>query len=274
MSRWATEPPFDGQVMVDITYLYEGSSLDVDNVPKPILDALKGLVYSEMTIMRDFRASEHLLVHKTAQDYQRKGYEVTLDAPLDFLPGYRADVLARKGDEVRVIEVKTHSSMADDPRIVELAGILETKPNWSFELLWVGEPEKLRAPDGTRPFESEDISRRTEEARKALEAGFPEAALLLAWSALEASIRELLIADGVVAERVTKTGYLLDQAIFNGIMSNDDNDALAPYRKHRNAIVHGFDVDGFSGEMVTELIDLTRRIEVDAALALEEGYDC
>ena len=33
--------------MVIITYFYEGASLDVDNIPKPILDALKGLVYSD-----------------------------------------------------------------------------------------------------------------------------------------------------------------------------------------------------------------------------------
>ena len=46
-SRWDTEPPFVGEVMVTITYLYEGASLDVDNIPKQILDALKGLVYSD-----------------------------------------------------------------------------------------------------------------------------------------------------------------------------------------------------------------------------------
>ncbi len=31
--------------MLTITYFYEEVSLDVDNIPKPILDALKGLVY-------------------------------------------------------------------------------------------------------------------------------------------------------------------------------------------------------------------------------------
>ena len=45
--RWDTEPPFGGEVMVTITYFFEGASLDVDNIPKPILDALKGLVYSD-----------------------------------------------------------------------------------------------------------------------------------------------------------------------------------------------------------------------------------
>ena len=46
-TRWDTASPFVGEVMVTITYLYEGASLDVDNMSKPILDALKGLVYSD-----------------------------------------------------------------------------------------------------------------------------------------------------------------------------------------------------------------------------------
>ena len=52
-SSWDTEPPFDGEVMVTITYFFEGASLDVDNVPKPILDALKGLVYSDDSQVSD-----------------------------------------------------------------------------------------------------------------------------------------------------------------------------------------------------------------------------
>ena len=46
--RWNNEPPFAGEVTVTITYLFDSvnsASLDVDNIPKPILDALKGLVY-------------------------------------------------------------------------------------------------------------------------------------------------------------------------------------------------------------------------------------
>ena len=33
--------------MVTITYFYQQASPDVDNIPKPILDALKGLVYMD-----------------------------------------------------------------------------------------------------------------------------------------------------------------------------------------------------------------------------------
>jgi hypothetical protein len=39
--------------MVAITYFYERLALDVDNLPKPILDALKGLVYVDDTQITD-----------------------------------------------------------------------------------------------------------------------------------------------------------------------------------------------------------------------------
>ena len=39
--------------MVIITYFYEEAALDVDNIPKPILDALKGLVYSDDSDVSD-----------------------------------------------------------------------------------------------------------------------------------------------------------------------------------------------------------------------------
>lgn len=39
------ELPSTEAILVIITYFYEDYSLDVDNIPKPILDELKGLVY-------------------------------------------------------------------------------------------------------------------------------------------------------------------------------------------------------------------------------------
>lgn len=39
--------------MVTITYFYYGGELDVDNIPKPILDALVGLTYSDDSQVSD-----------------------------------------------------------------------------------------------------------------------------------------------------------------------------------------------------------------------------
>ena len=46
LSTWpASEIPFSGFLQVTIINFYNHASADVDNIPKPILDALNGLVY-------------------------------------------------------------------------------------------------------------------------------------------------------------------------------------------------------------------------------------
>ena len=208
--------------------------------------------------------TEYLLTRKTAEEYRSKGYEVLFEAPLDFFPGFRADLLVRKGDEVRVIEVKSRPSLAANPKIRELAQLIDSKPGWSFELLLVAEPERLDSPEGARAFEGRKILQRIGEAEKSLKEGSPEAAFLLAWSASEAAIRELLASHGVSNTSITSPGFVLDQATFHGIIPRNEYDKLTNMLKYRNAIVHGFGTDDFSGDMVTDLIETTRRITTDA----------
>ncbi len=50
---WGPQQPIDGAVAVIITHLYDRVDLDVDNIPKPILDALKGLVYADDKAVTD-----------------------------------------------------------------------------------------------------------------------------------------------------------------------------------------------------------------------------
>ena len=83
---------------------------------------------------------------------------------------------------------------------------------------------------------------------------------MLVWSAFEAVARELIAAEGISITRVTKSGYVLDQAVYHGIISREDYDYLADMRKYRNAIAHGFDVNGFSDQKVTELIEVVLRL--------------
>lgn len=47
--RWDAEPPFEGVVSVVITHFFKNNDaqMDVDNIAKPILDALKALVFSD-----------------------------------------------------------------------------------------------------------------------------------------------------------------------------------------------------------------------------------
>ncbi len=47
--------------MVTITYFYDSTPMDVDNIPKPILDALKGLVYLDDGQVTDMLCRKRVL---------------------------------------------------------------------------------------------------------------------------------------------------------------------------------------------------------------------
>ena len=210
--------------------------------------------------MEDATILETTLAEVKAEEYRSKGYVVSRDESLDVLPGFRADLVARKGDEVRVIEVKCRSTLTANPRAAELARLVNARPGWSFELILVGQPEGLESPDGAESFEGEHILQRIEQAEKVLESGFPEAAFLLAWSAFEARLRAMIEEEGVSVKRITTSGYVLNLAVIHGVISRDDYGNLADMMKYSNAIAHGFEVHGFGDELVRHLIGTTKRL--------------
>lgn len=198
-----------------------------------------------------------------AEEYRSRGYEV-IEEPSpeqlpEFLSGYRLDLLARKGDEAIVVAVRTRSSLAKDPQIRELARLLPTKPHWNFELVLVGEGERFNAPEGARPFARDDILWSIETAERLLESGFSEAALLLAWSASEATVRLLTEEEGIMLDRINPL-FILKQAVSNGVISRDDYNFLNNVMKYRNALVHGFKTIDFDLAIVSELISITKQL--------------
>ena len=222
-------------------------------------------------MVRHGAISEYLLTKQTAEEYRSRGYEVVLEAPLEFLPGFTADLLVRKGDEVKVIEVKSRPSLADDPRIGELVRRIESMPGWTFELLLVSVPEKLDSPAGARSFGNENIAHRFEEAERALEAGLPEAAFLLAWSAHEAAIRVVFAEQGITESGITGPHFVLNQAVIHGVISRQEYKTLKEMLKYRNAIVHGFSLSDFRAELVVDLITAGRRIIAIASATKDDG---
>ncbi len=203
---------------------------------------------------------EYILARQKAEEYRSKGYDVAENSPLDFLPGFFADLVVRKDDEVKVIEIKSRASLAAKPKIRDLAMVIDSQPGWTFELLLVGEPEKLDAPEMSDAFQRESILQRVGEAETLLELGYPEAALLLAWSACEAAARLAVSEYEVPDAGMTRPEFVLDQAAFLGIVSRSEYNHLQDVQKYRNAIVHGFSHKGFESQLVTDLTETVRGI--------------
>ena len=208
---------------------------------------------------------ENHLARKTAEDYRAQGYHVTFDAPLDFLPGCSADLIARKDDQVRVIAVRTRASLAVSPEMDELARRIDAKPGWSFDLLLVAEPQRLESPEGAQSFERERVLERIEEAETVLNEGHAESAFLLAWSACEAAVRLLIADQDVPSAGITTADYTFEQATYLGVISRDEYRELSNLQKHRNAIVHGYSHEGFADEAVQQVIDIARGMTVATA---------
>lgn len=212
--------------------------------------------------------NERQLAAIAADEYRNQGYEVTPEARLDFMPGFfRADLLARKGDEVRVIEVKARASLKISPQIVRLAEAVKSKPGWHFDLILVGDGEKVELPDdAVAPLDSVGIARRLAAAETALAGDAPESALLIAWSALEGVLRGRLAADATdmtARERTLAPADVFKQAVFHGIITGSDYAYLNDLLKRRNAIVHGFGAK-ISPEATASLIAAVRRIAASA----------
>ncbi len=50
---WDGSPPVGVSVLVSIVYISDTVPFDIDNIPKPILEALNGIVYSDDSLVTD-----------------------------------------------------------------------------------------------------------------------------------------------------------------------------------------------------------------------------
>ena len=211
-------------------------------------------------MQRERDAAEHTVLLSTASEYRRKGYEVAIEAPVGFLPGVRADLIATKQDDKRVIEVKTRSSLRTDPSAERLACAVEAEPGWSFDPVLVPEHVGVDTPENVDPLALDDIRHRLIDAESLFSGSQPEAAVLLAWSGCEAAVRRLLAKEaGGPSKAVSHVRHLLSEATMHGAISRQEHSRLKELASLRNAVIHGFcHGDGDLREAAGELIRLGR----------------
>ena len=195
-----------------------------------------------------------------AAEYLGKGSQVLRDVPLEFLPGYRADMVVKNGYEIKVVEVKTRPSLAANPALEDYERIINSRPGWKFELQLVAEPAGLDVAENAQSLDEVGILSRLDQAETALDAGLPEAAFLMAWTATEALVRMMVKAEGIAIERATNPAYVLGMAVAHGAMDRDDYHHLLKIMEYRNAIAHGFEVSDFNGALVAELAEKVKTL--------------
>ena len=204
------------------------------------------------------RESERMRVEEIAQTYREKGYDVLIeprdDQLPDFLQAFQPDLIVHKGDEHIVVEVRARGQVSDFPQVNELAKVVRNEAGWKFELFLLG-PENSFFVNGASLFTVEEIRLKIKEVAFFVENGHLEAAFLMGWSLVEATLRVLAVKEGIEGETATPD-YLLKQMTFEGIIARETYHDLKHAQKTRDAIAHGFKSSQLTVETAQELIDL------------------
>ena len=201
---------------------------------------------------------------KLAEDYRNKGYEVSFhpnpeDLP-DFLRNYRPDMIARRGDEAVIIEVKSRFSLnsSSTQYLRNLTQAVEQHPGWRFELVMTNSEDVTYSSKAERSLQQPEIETRLQVARH-LATQHLESAILYSWSLVEATLRLVAEDEGLSLQRFDPL-YLVKQLVIEGIVSRSEYQLLMDALSLRNAIAHGFKATQLTQESVYELIDIAEQL--------------
>src|SRR6266481_397409 len=104
-------------------------------------------------------------VSTIAERYRQLGYEVVLEPDASLLPkearSLHPDLLAIKGDEHVIVEVKYQQNLLAYPALMRLAEVIRRIPGWRLDVVVL---EKQRRFTESQPLSLDDAKRRLASA--------------------------------------------------------------------------------------------------------------
>ncbi|HEX8213475.1 MAG TPA: restriction endonuclease [Longimicrobium sp.] len=186
-------------------------------------------------------------VSEIAARYAEQGYSVRVEPSTGELPfdlgSYRPDLLAEKGDEHFLIEVKTGNNHISVERVRELAEEVGQHPNWRFLLVTAEDLEIGDTPAAAERLLSwQELKEHARTAGQLLELGLSAAALLSSWAVFEGLLRHQAERALLPIERFA-TSALLKHLYSYGEISMAQFDEAMQALEIRNRVAHGFAAD-------------------------------
>lgn len=169
----------------------------------------------------------------------------------DWLKRLQPDFIAQRGDEFLVVEVKSRRAAAHSAergQLAELASEISKHPGWALELVWLGDDE-IQSTDT-------DVDDLVARAERVLQVDV-EAALLLIWPSVEASLQLLASRVGI---RDTHAKQLMSELYSLGWLSERHFAELGDAQVVRNTIAHRAGGGGVDSAVVLRLGQIARRL--------------
>jgi hypothetical protein len=215
-------------------------------------------------------------LRRIAKQYENEGYTVVMYPKGDQVPPFaaqlRLDMIAMRGDESVVVEVKPRrSDLADDPQLARIAERVNNQPGWRFDLVTL-EPETpvQRVAEKAEEPSAEQFQGLLERARTAQSVGLRDMAIVYAWAALEAAMRRLQD-DAELYGKMT-ANELLRTLYSNGFISRPEFERARDAWAIRTQAVHGFVTPEVDPVLIEDVIALAKKVmgseEMQAAPAV------
>ena len=227
------------------------------------------------------RDQERRRLQEAAREYKRQGYEVVLRPGRPQLPRalahFEPDMVAYRGDEKVVVEVKAKTSLRESQDFAALASAVDAEPGWRLDL-WVADSRNTWPVDTkAEQLTYQQIRERIADIRDLL-ASHPEgierplleeAATVLAWATMEATLRQVADQQGIRLQQRNQPAAVLKQLYSLGILDRHLYASLQGALDIRNRIVHGYRTPDSPRHVVNTLLDQVEGLAPLMKLSLE-----
>jgi hypothetical protein len=203
------------------------------------------------------------MVREAADRYIREGYPVQimpLDADLpDFLKGYRPDLIVTTPEGCIVVNVKTRGVTRTPEEQERLKKVIEGRPGWRYQYYLDNRREEELVTAEQPVLTPEEIEARLQASRQLADSGLLDSALVVAWSSIEAVLREASRVEGLSLPN-QGAGPLVTALYAEGDLERDDYLALMQILKVRHQAAHGFRTEAIDRSLLERAQEIARRL--------------
>jgi REase_AHJR-like len=182
-------------------------------------------------------------IQSTVQELLANGYQVSShplisDLPFD-LGGYIPDIIATKGTEGIVLDIKPSLNRLSVDRFQDIAERVATHHGWRFLLVTLDDYSEKILPSSDDELPSwEELNARLVKLNTLIKDSFLEPAFLFLWSIFEAALRKRALIQNIPISRFP-TNKLLNHTFSSGEISISEFDLFTSFLEVRNRIAHG-----------------------------------
>lgn len=172
--------------------------------------------------------------------------------------GYRPDLIARKGDQGLVVEIKASAQKTSFDHLRSVVEEVKRHQGWQFVLITAQDLPTDPTEAGEERLSWEEVALRIERGQRLSQQGDYEAAYIVLWIAFELLLRFQARQISLPVDRLAPA-ILIRQMYSQGELSMSQFDTALACQAVRNRLVHGFPTSDLKGA-VARLGSLVRGV--------------